>query len=110
MLALGPTWSVSKFIAELSALAGVRHQLLLISCCDPICSRPSLHVVHGTSSFRIAQRKKKHCGSTLFTPYQYQQDDIEPPQAWQGLDFELSTEATRACLQGSSYRLADVLE
>jgi len=58
----------------------------------------------------VAQRKKKHCGSTLFTPYQYRQDDIEPPQAWQGLDFELSTEATRACLQGSSYRLADVLE
>lgn len=49
MLALGPTWSVSRFIAELSALAGVHHRLLLISCCDPICSRPSLHVVRGTS-------------------------------------------------------------
>ena len=94
-------------VAELSESAGVRHQLLLISCCDPICSRPSLHVVRGTSSFRIAQRKKKLGGST---PYQYQQDDVKPPQAWQGLDLELSTEAIRACLQGSSYRLADVLE
>ena len=67
MLALGPTWSVSKFIAELSALAGVRHQLLLISCCDPICSRPSLHVVRGTSSFRCTTQEKALRVYTVYT-------------------------------------------